>query len=139
MHIDAVVAHILRQLRLGLGLAHLRQHLVGVRVGLHIEIDPQRHLPVVGVDGVHVVHVVHAGHLLLDGRGDRLLHRDCVRAGVGGLDLDFRRGDFGKLGDGQAHHRHDADDHHQDGDHHGHDGPVDKKFGHDGLPCCASG
>ena len=49
-----------------------------------VEIDDHPHLPVGrGVERVHVVHVVDAAHLLLDGRGHRLLDRLRVRADIG--------------------------------------------------------
>src|ERR1700739_734215 len=41
------------------------------------------------VQGVHVGHVVHAIHLLLDGRGDRVLECLGIGAGVIGLQPDF--------------------------------------------------
>jgi hypothetical protein len=53
----------------------LGQHLIDIRIGLDIKVDSQLHGPVAGVEGVHVIHVIHAAHLLLDGRGHRLLNR----------------------------------------------------------------
>ena len=50
-----------------------------------------------------------------------------VGAGVGGVDLDLRRHDVGKLRDRQAGHGDETDDGHQDRDDHGHDRPVDEE------------
>jgi hypothetical protein len=71
-------------------------------------------LPVAGVDRIHVDHVVHALHLLLNRRGDRLFERDGVRAHVSGAQLDFRRRNVRKLGDGKLDQGDDADHRHQD-------------------------
>jgi hypothetical protein len=127
---DAVILHRRGQLRRGLLFAQLRQHLINVRVGFDIEIDHHSHHAVVGVDRPHVVHVIHPAHLFLDGRGDGLLHGFGVRADEGGLDADFRRDDFGKLGDGQGRHRNKADQNHENGDDHGNDGAVDEEAVH---------
>ena len=51
-------------------------------VGVDVERDGQRHRAVVGVGRLHVEHVVDAVHLLLERRGDRLLDRERVGAGV---------------------------------------------------------
>ncbi len=77
------------KLRFRLGLAQLGEHLVGIRVGLHVEVHGHPHQPVVGVEGIHVVHVVHAAHLLLDRRGHGLLDRQGVGAHISGLNEDF--------------------------------------------------
>ena len=102
---DALIVHRAGQLRGRLALPHLRENLVGVRIGLDVEIHRQLHRAVVGVQGIHVFHVVHAGHLLLDGRGHRLFNGGGVRARIGGVHLDLRIGDVGKLRDGQTGHR----------------------------------
>ena len=60
-------------------------------------------------------------------RGDGLLECLGVGAGVGGLDLDLRRNDVGELRDGQAQHRHEADDDREDRDDDGDDGPADEE------------
>ena len=87
------------------------------------------HLTVAGgVQRIHVVHVVHAAHLLLDGRGHGLLEGLRIGADVGGLDLNFRRRDVGKLRDRQTQDGDRADDHHEDRDHHRDDGTVDEEF-----------
>ena len=54
------------------------------------------------VERIHVFHVVHATHLLLDRRGDGLVHRQRVGARVSGLYLDLRVSDVRELGGGQA-------------------------------------
>ena len=115
---------------LGLRIAQLGEHVVDVCVGLDIEVHVHAHQTVVGVDRIHVVHVVHAAHLLLDGRGDRLLDGLRVGPDVIRLNKDFGRDDFGKLSDGQAGKRDQADDDRDDRDHHGHDGTVDEEFIH---------
>jgi hypothetical protein len=74
--------------------------------------------------------VIDAAHLLLDGRGDRFLDGDRVGTHVGTLELDLRRRDVREERDGEAAHRHQAQDHHDDRDHHGHDGPTDEEGGH---------
>ncbi len=117
-----------RQLALGLRNAQLRENLVGVRIGLDVEVNGQLRHAVAGVGGLHVVHVVHAVHLLLDGRCDRLLEGLGVGPGIGGLHQDLRRHDVRELCGGQAEHRDQACDHHEDGDHHGHDGPANKEL-----------
>ena len=100
MHRHPGIAHVGRQLRLGLTLAHLREKLVGVRVGGNVEVDRQRRLPVIRVDRIHVVHVVDARHLLLDRRRHGLFDGQCISPGVAAVDLDLRRNDVRKLGNG---------------------------------------
>jgi hypothetical protein len=117
--------------RIGLGFAHLRQHLVDVGVRLDVEIHVQLQFAVVGIERVHVVHVVHPAHLLLDGGGDGLFHRQRVGADVGGVDENFRRHDIRVLGRGQAQERHDAHDDNDDGNTDRHDRSVDEEFCHE--------
>ena len=116
-----------RKLRLRLRDAELREDLIDVGVGLDVEVDVERGLAVVGVDGLHVDHVVDAVHLLFERRGDGLLECFGVGAGVGGLDLDLGRNDVGVLRDGQAQHRHEADDDGEDRDDDGDDRPPDEE------------
>ncbi len=92
------------QLALRLVDAQLRENLVGVGVGRHIEVDGQLGKAVAGVGRLHVVHVVDAVHLLLDRRGDGLFERLGVGTGVGGLDKNLGRHDVGELRRGQAQH-----------------------------------
>ena len=113
----AEAAHLARQLRLRLHVAHLREDLVGVRVGADLEVHVQGAVAGVGVHRVHVDRVVDAAHLLLDRRGDRGLGGERVRADVGRRELDRRRRDLGELSDRQLHERHDAEHRHQDRDH----------------------
>ena len=133
LHGHAKVAHGRRQLRGGLALPHLREDLVGRRVGLHTEENVQRHLPVVRVDGIHVFHVVDAVDLLLDGRGDRLLDGQRISADVGCQYLDLRRDNVRVLRDGQTGHRDESDNDRDDGDDHRHDRPVDEELRHEKL------
>ena len=127
----ALVDDVGGELRGGLRVPQVGQHLVVARVGVEVEVHAQLHLAAAGLAGrVHVEHVVHAAHLLLDGRGDRLLERQRVGAGVGRREQDLGRGDVRILRDGQLDHGDDADDHHEDGDDHRHDGPVDEELGH---------
>jgi len=125
---DAVVAHVRRQLRLGLAFAHLGEQLVGVGVGAQCEVDVQRGLAVIGIDRIHVVHVVDAGHLLLDRGGHRLFDGQRVGAGVGAADLNLWRNDVWELGGRQPGHGDQTDDGHQDRDDHGHDRPIDEEL-----------
>ena len=128
---DALVDDVLRQLRLGLRVSQVGQHLVVARVGGDVEVHAQLHLAAGGLAGrVHVEHVVDAAHLLLDRRRDRLLERQGVGAGVGRREEDLGRGDVRILRDGKLDHRDEADDHHEDGDHHRDDRPVDEEPGH---------
>ena len=92
-------------MRLRLRDTELREDLIGVRVGLNVEVDVEGGLAVVGVDRLHVEHVVDAVHLLFERRGDGLLQCFCVGAGIGGLNLDLGWNDVGVLRDGQAQHR----------------------------------
>src|SRR5262249_30862398 len=82
------------------------------------------------VQRVHVEHLVHAAHLLLDGRGHRLLERDRIGPRVARGQEDLGRSDVGIERNGQLDHGDEADDHHEDGDHHGDDRPVDEEPGH---------
>ncbi len=117
--------------------AKFGEHLVDIGVRLDIEIDGDGGLAVVGVGRVHVVHVVDAAELLFDRSGDGLFESLRVRAGINGLNLNFRRNDVRELRGRQAKHGDDADNHHQDGDDHGHDGPVYEEFSHGYLlPSC---
>ena len=102
LHGHAVVVHVLRQLRLRLRHAQLREDLIDIRIRGDIEIDDHSHVAGVGVDRIHVIHVVHATHLLLDRRGDGLLDSQRVRAGVMRADLNFRRRDLRILRDRQG-------------------------------------
>ena len=78
---------------------HLSENQIGIRIGLHVEIDDQAHAAIGGgIQRIHVVHVVHAAHLLLDGRGDGLLDGACIGADVGGQHLDFGRNDVRESG-----------------------------------------
>jgi len=133
LHRHAEAPHVGGQLGFGLALAHLGQDLIGVGVRFHVEIDIERHLTVVGVDGIHVVHVVNARHLLLNGRCHGLFDGHRVSPRVRGFHLDFGGNDIGELSDGQPGHGHEANDHHEDRDHHGHNGTIDEESGHGRL------
>ena len=115
-------------------MSHLRQHQIGIWIGLHVVVHDEAHQAVgCGVQRIHVVHVVHAAHLLLDRRRHRLLDGLCIRPHIGCEHLNFRWNDVGELshgkrGDGDCSH-----DHHQDRDDHGYDGPVDEKLGHGSI------
>src|SRR5262249_32838516 len=101
-------------------------------VGDDVEVHAQLHLAARAlVERVHVEHLVHTAHLLLDGRGDRLLERHRVgpRVARGEEDLGWR--DVRVERDGQLSRLHEPDDHHEDGDHHGDDGAVDEEACHD--------
>ena len=129
--VTPIVGHLRGQLGLGLGVAHLGQHLVGARIGGDVEVDAQVHLAAAaGAGRVHVDHVVHAAHLLLDGRGHGLLDGQRVGARVGGLHEDLGRRDVRVERDGQPGHGHQPQQDHQDGDHDGHDGAIDEEPGH---------
>ena len=129
----AEAAHLARQLRLRLHVAHLREDLVDVRVGADLEVHVQRAVAGVGVDRVHVDRVVDAAHLLLDRRGDRVLGRERVGADVGRRELDRRRRDLGELRDRQLHERHDAEHRHQDRDHDRDDRAAYEELGHSSV------
>jgi hypothetical protein len=103
--------------------------LVRVRIRLHVEIHDHGH-PTIGrgIQRVHVVHVIDAAHLLFDWRCDGLLQRLRIRPDVCCLNLNFRWGDVGELGDGKAKDRDNPYNHDDDGDHHGNDGSVDEEL-----------
>ncbi len=124
---DSVICNVDRQLGSSLRLAHLREDLIGIRIGLHVEVHDHGHLPVRGVQRVHVVQIVHAAHLLFDGRCNGLLDGLRIRANVVGLNLHFRRSDARELRHGKGRDGDRADDDHQNGDHHRNDRPVDKE------------
>ncbi len=131
---DSVAVHRGRQLTGCQLFARLREQQVRVGISFEIEIDKQRRLLVGGgVQGVHVGHVVHAVHLLLDGRGDRILECLGIGAWVIGLQPDFGRCDVRKLRYRQGRDRDCADDDHKDRNDHRHDRPIDEEFGHDSF------
>ena len=131
--VDALLDHLLGKLGLGLRLTDLRQDLVGGRDRVVGEDDVELRLPRTGIQGVHVLHVVNAVDLLLDRRRHGLLHRHRVGTGIGGRHLDLGRNDVRELGDGQSEQTDHAEDHRDDRDDHGHDGPVNEKLCHDRL------
>ena len=134
LHSDTEICDVDGKLRGGLRFAHLSKNKVCVRFRLHIVVDDQSHLPVGrGVQRVHVVHIVHAAHLLLDRRCDGLLDGLRVSAHVRRDYLNLWRNNVRKLGNRQARDRDRADDHHQNRNDHGHDGTIDKKFGHSSV------
>ena len=94
----------------------------------------ERQGAVVGVGGLHVDALLDAVHLLLDRRRHRRLDVGGAGAHEGGGDLDHRGHDLGVLGDRQAGHRHEPQDHGDDGDHHRHDRTVDEEAGHATSP-----
>ena len=71
--------------------------------------------------------------LLFDRSRDRLLHDLGTGAGVRRLDLDVRRRKLRVLLDRKTLEGRGPDEHHQDRDDHGHDGPADEEFGHGAL------
>ena len=123
----AVVVHVLRQLRLRLRHAQLREDLIDIRIRGDIEIDDHPHVAGVGVDRIHVIHVVHATHLLLDRRRHRLLNRYRVGAGVMRANLNFRRRDLRILRDRQGKDADAADQRHENGDDDRNNRPSDEK------------
>ncbi len=101
LHRHAKVGDVLWKLRGRLRFAHLREHEIGVRVALHVEIHDHGHLAIArGVQRVHVVEVVDAAHLLLDGSSDGLLDSLRVRADIVRANLDFGRSNLRELRDG---------------------------------------
>jgi hypothetical protein len=128
LHRDALRDHFLGQARLGLRHAVLGEGVGGVQIGADLEGHVELHAAVAGVQRLHVEHVVHAVDLLLDGRGHRLLDHLGAGARVGGGDLDVGRGELRILLDGQLEQGGDPDQHDQDRDHHGHDGPADEEL-----------
>ena len=112
---DALLHHVLRQPRLGLRHAVLREHVRRVEVHADLEGDVEQHAAVARVERLHVDQVVDAVHLLLDRRRDRLLDHLGARAGVGAS----RRGSIGGASGGycstgRLRQRDRAGDHDQD-------------------------
>ena len=103
-HREAELVDLGRQVGLRLCVAILNVDLIDVRIGLDVERHRELHRSVVRVRRLHVEHVVDAVHLLLEGRGDGLFDRHCVRTGVGRLDDDLRRDDVGKHRNRQSGH-----------------------------------
>src|SRR5262249_33840498 len=123
--------HLWWQLRRGLGRAHLRQHLVGARVGGDVEVDAQVHLAAVArARRIHVEHLRHTGHLLLDRRRHRFFKCERVGTDVRRLDEDLRWRDVRVEADGQLDERHRPQENHEDRDDDGDDWPVDEEPGH---------
>ena len=89
------------QPRLGRRDPVLREDVGGVLVDADLEVDVEQHAAVARVRRLHVDHVVDAVDFLLDGRGDRLLHRDRRGARVGRRDADRRRGEERVLLEGE--------------------------------------
>ena len=131
---EPLLQHLLRQPRLGLRDAVLREHVRVVEAAAHLEGDVEQHAAVARVQRLHVEQVVHAVDFLLDRRRHRLLDHLRVGAGVVARDAHDRRGEGRILLDRQALQRDGAGDHHQDGDHHGDDRPPDEEVGHDSNP-----
>ena len=133
----AEVLHVLRQERLRLRVAVVDEDVVDVDVGADVERHDLVHRAVVGVRRLDVEHPVDAVHLLLDGRRDRLLDGERVRARVRRRQVHLRRQDLRELRDGQAEQRDDADEHREDGDDHRDDGAADEERGQHGpsLSC----
>jgi hypothetical protein len=126
-----VIGHIAWQLRSRLCLPQLRQHEIGIRIGLHVVVHNQTHQPIGRrVQRIHVVHVVDAAHLLLDRRRDRLLDSFCVRAHIGCENLNFWRNDVRKLRHRKRDDCYRSHDHHEDGNDNGHDWAIDEELGH---------
>jgi hypothetical protein len=88
---------------LGLRLADavLGVDLHDVHVRADVEVNVQRELAVVRVEGLEVKELVHAVDLGLDRRGHGFHDRLGRRAAVGGGDLNHRRADRRILGDWQ--------------------------------------
>ena len=131
---EPLLQHLLRQPRLGLRHAVLREHVRVVEAAAHLEGDVEQHAAVARVQRLHVEQVVDAVDFLLDRRRHRLLDDLGVGAGVVARDAHDRRRERRILLDRQAPQRDGAGDHHQDGDHHGDDRPPDEEVGHDSTP-----
>ena len=86
--LDALTAHFLGQPRLDAAQPVLDVDLSEVDVGAALEGDGDRRRAVRGRRRAHVEEIVDAVHLLLDDRGDVLLERRGVGAGVGDVDGD---------------------------------------------------
>src|SRR4029077_7332015 len=131
---DTLRPHVLRELRLRLRVAHVRQDLIDVGVAGDVEVDAQRARAVARVRRVHVDHPRHTAHLLLDGRRDRLLAGERIGAGIRRGQLDLGGRDVRVERDRQRHHRHDPHQRHEDRDDHRDDRAVDEEAGHRVLP-----
>ena len=129
---DAEIPDRRRQLRFGFGVAHLGEDLIGIWVGLHGKIDLENHDPVVRVGRIHVIHAFDAAHAFLDGRGHRFLDRHRVCAHVGCHDADLGRRNIRELRNREIECSNGSQNHHDDGDHHGNNGPMNKETGHQG-------
>src|SRR6185503_19879594 len=135
----AIVAHILRQIGLGLQVAHLRQNLIVIWFGGNVEIHPEPHLSRIVVYGKHVEHVVDALHLLLDRCCNRLFNCLSIRTDVVYLKQNFGRRQFGILRYRQTHDGNDTDDHSHDGNNDSYDRVIGEEFGHSAYLVGASG
>ena len=136
LHGEAGGGDLRRQLRLRLVDAQLRQHLVDVGIGLDIEVDEELDHAVVGADRVHVDHVVDAVHLLLDRRGDGLREGLGVGARIGRRSPESPAERYRETATvGSVSIDTSAEDHGQDGDDDGDNGPADKEFRHRLPPC----
>jgi hypothetical protein len=109
---------------------YLGKDLRDVRIQIQVEVDPQFHRSIVGVEGTHVEHAFDARHRFFDRRCDRAFNGKGVRSDIVGGHYDFRWGDGRELGHGKSLGHDDSREYDQNGDHHCRNGPINKEFRH---------
>ena len=112
----------------GGGHAILDEDFCAIGVGADIEGNDQGIVAFVGAEGLHIDHAFDAIDLLFDGESDLIDHRAGTGPWVGGGDLDGWGGNGGELGDGEAEDGDASEEHHDEGENVGENGPLDEEF-----------